>query len=298
MAKNYNFLFEGVCKEDIFEAELYRGKLLRKDIDFMKHRKRFLSNLISFNLRQVGIIKTIYSLFDYCIRKIVDNLRRRNIFLVLLGPDGSGKTTMAKFLIDEAKEKNSSFTNINYIHGRWGFIPNLGSLKGDSREVVSTLQFETVEQVTKLYPHSRKRVSVYMGYYFIDYLLGSLKLNLSRGENCLVVADRHYYDYFITEHFRHYPKIFELIYFKLIQSPDLVVYLKADAEEIRKRKPELTIEQIRYQQKRIEYLRNCIPNLVSIETNNKNQSMQQLNMLINKKRSRGNDHFDENIDSE
>ena len=89
-----------------------------------------------------------------------------------------------------------------------------------------------------------------------------------------------------------------MIYFKLIQSPDLVVYLKADAEEIRKRKPELTIEQIRYQQKRIEYLRNCIPNLVSIETNNKNQSMQKLNMLINKKRSRGNDHFDENIDSE
>lgn len=284
-AKNVGFLLEGSCKNKIFEGEKYREKLRNQNLDFSTLSKKFTRGLIFYNLTQVGILNTFYSICEYFFKFILDKLIKRNFFIALLGPDGSGKTTIAQLLLDDVSQKKSSFTDVKYIHGRWGFIPNLGSLKGNSRQVVSSLEFDTVENSEERI-QSKIRTSVYMGYYFIDYLMGSLKLIFFRGQNCLTIADRYFYDYFIAEQCKNYPKIFKFIYLKLLKSPDLIVYLEADAKIIRARKPELSINKIQTQQERIISLIKKIPNTIKIETNSKNEGISELKTLINRMRMR------------
>ena len=227
--------------------------------------KKFKRELFFRNIQVNSVGKTTIALLDYAVKYIKDAFRKKSFFVVLIGPDGSGKTTLAKKLINEVKEKTCCFTSSYYLHGRFGIIPNLATLMGKEKEETNVMKFG-VEQTQDLEPHSVLRIVIYMMYYSIDFTLGYFKLLRMRFSHKIIVADRYFYDYFYQEHFKKYPKILYFLYMKMLPAPDLVIFLKADAEAIYARKPELSIERINTQQENIQKLLTDIDNSVIIDS--------------------------------
>ena len=183
----------------------------------------------------------------------------------MIGPDGSGKTTLSQEFKKEIKNKTCCFSKYYYIHGRFGILPNLSALLGNKKENTQIMKFG-IEDVKNVKPYNKLKISIYMSYYFFDFLFGYLKLFKLKFSNTLIVADRYFYDYFYQEHFQKYPKIFYYMFMQLLPKPDLVIFLKADAQEIYKRKPEISLERINVQQQNIQKLINDMDNSITVDS--------------------------------
>lgn len=169
-------------------------------------------------------------------------LRRRKI-LVLLGPDGAGKTTFSQSLLSCFEEVDS----VTYLHGRFHIIPDLsyflGKQSNDRKEFTDEIHSDIV--------YSFVRGIIYLIYYLFDYVLGHL-YRLRFGEERYILFDRYYYDYFIQSTFSRIPIWWRTVYSFFAPLPNVAVYLSCDAEEIYSRKPELSIDEIQKQQLRID----------------------------------------------
>jgi thymidylate kinase len=174
-------------------------------------------------------------------------------FYVLVGPDGSGKTTVSLELEELVRQRRSVFSDFKYLHGHWGLLPNLGRFVGRfGRENKREFGFQGIQDTVII--KSKIKTVFYMMYYFVDYFLGSLRLLRLKLKGDLVVADRYFYDYFLQSDFVNYSTIMRYIYLKMLPSPDAIIVLKGCPEAIFARKPELTIDEISSQQLRIEDL--------------------------------------------
>jgi thymidylate kinase len=223
----------------------------KQKFDLQYEKGQFIKKLFFKNIKYNGFIKTFNSVFDYLYKYIKDKLKKKSFFIVLIGPDGSGKTTLSKMLIDEINAKTSCFSKAYYIHGRFGILANLSRLIG-KKENTNEMKFEQILKDQKIKKYSQSRISIYMIYYLFDYILGSLVLLKNRFSNTLIVADRYFYDYFYQNEFKKYPKILKFFYAIFAPKPDLLIYLKANPKDIFNRKPELTVELLIEQQKNIE----------------------------------------------
>lgn len=243
----------------------FSSYILQSKTELKIEAKGFKKELFFRNIRINGFFKLISNLLVYIYKFLKDALKKKGVFVVLIGPDGSGKTTIAKMLINEVKEKTSCYTSSYYLHGRFGFIPNLAYLLGKEKEENNIMKFGVV-QTQALKPHGLFRITLYMLYYSIDFALGYFKLLQLKFSHKIIVADRYFYDYFYQEHFHKYPKVLYNIYMKLLPTPDIVVFLKGDIHAIRKRKPELSIDRINIQQKNIQKLLADIENGVTVDS--------------------------------
>ena len=145
-------------------------RLLRQSL---RKSRLFIRSLFLKNIKTLGITKTFVSINAYIFSFIKDYLKKRSFFIVLIGPDGSGKTTIANELIDEIKAKKSCFTSARYLHGRFGILPSLSSFFGRKGRNVHEMKFD-VEENKAIKPHSKLRISIYMMYYYFDYLFGQM----------------------------------------------------------------------------------------------------------------------------
>ena len=231
--------------------EDFTSYILQSKTSLKKESNRFKKTLFFKNLKINGLRHTMMEILDYGIKYINDFVKKKSFFIVLIGPDGSGKTTLAKKIITEVEEKTCCFTSSYYLHGRFGIIPNLATLMGKEKEKTDEMKFG-VEKTKELPPHSILKITIYMTYYSIDFALGFFKLLKMRFSHKVIVADRYFYDYFYQEHFKKFPKILYFLYMKVLPAPDLVIFLKADAKAIYERKPELSIARINMQQQNIQ----------------------------------------------
>lgn len=276
-----------VNHEDYFigtkNVKNYITKLKKGDLIFQAEKKALFLMLLKKNITVEGLFKTLLSIFSYFYLYFANFFYKRNFLLALIGPDGSGKTTVAESLAHNIKKKKSSFTDYSYIHGRWGYIPNLGFFIGRDKQKTNFMDHEVKENNTVIY--SKIKLMIVLSYYYIDYLLGAIKIFICRGKNKLYIADRFHYDYFISDQFQNYPKFFRFLYTKTLPCPDLVIYLKAEPEIIINRKPELSIDQIEFQQEKIGELATSIKNIASIDTLNRHESFCDIDELINSMRN-------------
>ncbi len=228
-------------------------------------------------------MKSLPSNANYSCRRIPE-IKSRGFFLAIIGPDGSGKTSVAETL---SKSLESHFDQVPmYIHGDFDILPRLKSLrkiwaKIKRREMPPDPDYTKKHAGAAAVPHSLVRSLGYVCYYYWGYLLGHFTILLAKANNKIIIADRYFYDYFFLRDSMRIPHwlLRLLIYF--IPRPDLIVFLDADAEEIYARKNELTIEEIKRQQDIIRKICKWLPNYIAIDTHKGiSQTVEQVKAAI------------------
>jgi thymidylate kinase len=160
------------------------------------------------------------------------------LFVVLIGPDGSGKSTIASNL--EAYLR-PLFQGTRYFHFNFGILPRL-------RDLMRHLGAKVPEEAPATSPGQAVRVGtlrslVYLAYYSLDFFLGHLVILRARGHGQFVIFDRYIYDYLIQQSMS-LPEGLMGVVLRLLPRPDAVVYLRNQPEVIFARKPELSREEL------------------------------------------------------
>lgn len=157
-------------------------------------------------------------------------------FVVIVGPDGSGKTTLASELIDTVACPTRYFHFRPPLRGRFDVRP------GESRAPIVKMP-------------ARGRADLVLGWFrlvrsaTICNLSYWLRIRPEMRRGALVVADRWIFGYLTQPgplRF-HGPRWLASAMIRLIPRPSLVVNLAADPETLRDRKQELTVEQIEHE---------------------------------------------------
>lgn len=180
------------------------------------------------------------------------------LMLCLIGPDGSGKTTTSNALIERLQP---GFSNVYYGHGHFGILPRLGGKKAIERSAKPI----TSPQSPKPLPLSRALLHV--AYYFFDYLLGHLTVRSRSGRGQLLIFDRYFYDYLIQQSHRRVPRRLLHGLMRLIPQPDLIVWLRNEADVIHARKPELTVAALQEQLDSCAAIVSRTSNAITVDTN-------------------------------
>lgn len=129
------------------------------------------------------------------------------ITICFLGPDGSGKTTLA---LATYRWLNSKGLNCNYYHF--------------SNITIAVLRHKRIANGFKIIMS------------FFDGILESAIVRLLKG---IVITDRYPYDHFVYYH-RIWPKWLQRIFMSMIPQPDLIFVLHAKPEIATSRKKDLS----------------------------------------------------------
>ena len=222
-------------------------KAISEDIyDLKKLGRRNYLKLFSKNIRRQGFFTTIGNSLGYLRKEFRLFRNPPGKFISLLGPDGSGKTTSYEMIAEEIGKH--FYSNVTYYHFRYGKLPPISRLMG--RKQVKNVE-RTVEENLKEAEKTSRFFFLYPIYYFFDFLMGSFDIRYKKYKNHLVVYDRYYYDYIVNQAYKKLPRFFMWPYKWFIIKPDVLIYLKADADVIFNRKPELPVYLIKYQQEKI-----------------------------------------------
>jgi len=168
-------------------------------------------------------------------------------FVVLVGPDGSGKSTVSAGL---QKCLSPLFQGNRCFHAHFKYLPRL-------RDLARLLGFRASPESPMNHPASEKfskdpdfvarlHSLILLLYYTLDYLLGYPLVFRSRGKGELIIFDRYFYDYLIQPG-TTLPDWFLTLLMRMIPNPDMVVYLKNSPEVILSRKPELSRQELERQ---------------------------------------------------
>jgi energy-coupling factor transporter ATP-binding protein EcfA2 len=160
-------------------------------------------------------------------------------FIVLVGPDGTGKSTLAQALPGLLK---GTFKRWLTFHWRPGLLPPPGILIG--REGSDPQR-----------PHARSPYgpilsSALLGYYWLDSFLGGwLRIPPFRARAGMIIAERGWWDAAVDP--RRYkltspPRLVRALGFLLLR-PDLVLLLQAPPQAILERKSEISREELERQ---------------------------------------------------
>lgn len=189
--------------------------------------------------------------------------------LVLLGPDGSGKSTIGDLVAERLYQ--SPFKICRRFEYNFRILPELKRFKHALAALVGRRPAPT-----KVPPpgtrgsgmnkdHGALRGMFYVTYYSLDLLAGRLLTRKLRGQGALLVFARYFQDYYYQRGYGKVPRWYLRCLEALAPKPDLIVYLDRDAAEIHAGKPELDEVEIRRQQDIIKGLVAARPNAVTVD---------------------------------
>ena len=199
-----------------------------------------------------------YLFFDFK-RKIERLFHPTGLFIVLLGVDGTGKTTIAKEL---GKKYVTAFRRIKHYHSRVRVLKDLSQIKNDS------------DPTNTSDPHGKKKRSgrvlsiIKFAYYFLDFLIGNIIIFIAKRKSTLVIIERYYYDYTIDKirYNLNLSDSFIRFFGHFISKPNAIFVLTGDSQILLERKHELTIEEINLQKKCLQKYFEKNANVTFIDT--------------------------------
>ncbi len=194
-------------------------------LNALRHRDRLGSLARS-------VANTVHRLRD----RVARLCRPDGVYLVLLGPDGAGKSTLTEILGPQLASILPHTTSYGFAPD---FMQNL--LHGRNRR---TDQPHTLPP--RSWTASVLRATLY---WFAYYTLGYLVRHVDMARSRLVLADRHYIDVLLDQRRYRYGGPLWLLHliWRVIPKPDLVVLLDAPSEVLVARKKELPVEEIERQ---------------------------------------------------
>ncbi len=176
---------------------------------------------------------------------------RNGTFIILIGPDGTGKSTIASHLKDTLARDHKGFFS---FHWRPGLLPKPGTQKNKKDD---NLSGQTAPAPPTEFTYGYIISMLRYLYYLTDFILGYwfiIKPKLKKGY--LVIGERWYYD--IIVHPQRYafrlPKWIMKAGGYLVPTPDKIILLYGDPILINRRKPELDPPEIQRHIDEIEHL--------------------------------------------
>lgn len=147
-------------------------------------------------------------------------------------------------------------------------------------------------------PHGKKQKAgkftsvAKFGYYFLDFLIGNVKIAIAKIKSTLVLVERYYYDYSIDK-VRYNLNLSDkfLSFFEhFVLKPDVIFILTGDSKKLLDRKHEITIDEIDEQKRKLNerFINN--PKAVFIDTTEGtvdecvNKMLKECNAIMRKRR--------------
>ncbi len=205
------------------------------------------------SLRQPA--RTFMSLDADCDRLLKRIVRPPGLVIVLCGPDGCGKSTLAPMIIEELRETFSPAKG-RQIHWK----PRVFSRSRDTGAPETNPHGKPVRNFAA-------SVAYFM-FHWVEFFLGwRLRIFPATFRGGMVVIDRYYFDFFIDQ--RRYrmrvpPSLIEFGY-KLLPKPDLVFLLDAPPEVLQRRKREVPAEESARQRSAFVELMKRVRNSVTLD---------------------------------
>lgn len=186
---------------------------------------------------------TVAGFVDHFRQEILLRLKLRpgGISMALIGPDGSGKTTLCT-LLNEAPYQNLPFRDKFY---RRFFFPGLTAMMRKGRERAFG-EAEVVRGPHGKAPHSLPVGVVRMSYTVLRFWISEFSWVRHRiAKNGLVLYDRHLIDVYVDPARLRFkgPTWMSRLFARLAPQPELVILLDAPAEIVHPRKQEVPIEE-------------------------------------------------------
>lgn len=199
-----------------------------------------------------------YKFFDIK-RKISRMMHPTGLFVVLIGVDGSGKTTICNRMEERYV---TSFRKIEHYHSRVRVLKDLSQVSGKG-EVTDTSN-----------PHGKKKkVGVLIslckfGYYFCDFLIGNIRITKAKIKSTLVVVERYYYDYTIDKVRYNLNLSNQFLHFfgHMVKKPDIIIVLTGETQALLDRKHEISFEEIEDQKKKLSRVFHNNPEALFVDT--------------------------------
>jgi thymidylate kinase len=185
----------------------------------------------------------------------------RGALIVLIGPDGSGKTTVADALAQLLRDEGRDAERLYMGVGTPG-LPTRRLRQWLRRRRATRSGLESPAWLDPARPHRRTELlHVWLDLWW-RYVF-DVRPKLRRGR--VVVSDRYAYDW-ATWHVRGLPPgaMRWLLRFG-VPRPALTVFLSAEPDVVVRRKDELTVDEVRRQQARLAALVAVLPDAVELD---------------------------------
>lgn len=163
--------------------------------------------------------------------------RPRGLVVLVAGPDGAGKSSLARRIADELA---AEVTHVVHTHWRPGLLPHPRTLLGGHAAADGTRPHARA-------PHGAVVSLGLLGYYWLDFFLGAwLRQRPIRRRGGLVVVERGWWDVAVDG--RRYrlsvpPAVVNALG-RLLPRPDLALVLRGDPRVLSVRKGELAVAEI------------------------------------------------------
>jgi len=201
--------------------------------------------------------------------------------LVLIGPDGAGKTTIAKALLKSPFIKRLFSAGV-YIYRRFPLFPELKTFLPSflKRRLSPSLNLTTGMREDEA-PAGIVRCTLYLLYYGLEYFLGRIWLwKVSKRGNRIIVFDRYWYEFIFQRWYQRCPKFLLNLLGILAAKPDALIFLDVTPEVAYKRKREKPLTEIQRLHRLCKETIVRSPNGYTLRTNEIDQAVRKLEEII------------------
>lgn len=196
--------------------------------------------------------------------------KRKATVICLLGPDGSGKSTLSQWLAARYPLFLQKF-NVTSRQHYFGWDPFLPTTKIVS-QLFKKKNYSIVSESNKKTSSFSLTQELLFSYYYIEYLSKYyIQIFPYRWKKEVIIVDRYFYD--LAVHYRYAEQSLLLpLLLQLYPQPDFTFLLDAPVETLQKRKPEMDKDTLTEHRKRYITLQSRIPVTVLLTKISKEES--------------------------